>query len=83
MATGDPVPDCTGTYTYWGQAAGEAAFKHESADWYISKHADSGNYIVSAYPDATGDYFWSRLPPITGQYDPLGLAAGNVTVADA
>lgn len=81
IATGDPVPDCLGTYLYGGEHNGAPYYKHETKAFYIWYFPRDNVWILSVILGEPAGSNWWRLATSEGEYAPGGDFSGNPFVA--
>lgn len=79
--TGDPVPDCTGTYQYAGVHNGEPYYKHQAAAFYLWYSGVADNWAISIAPGEVGPGDWHSDDGRFDTFEPTAPYTGNPVTA--
>lgn len=79
--TGDPVPDCTGTYKYAGQYNDQPYYLRLDAAFAIWSPPAGGVSVISTAPGQPYPGYWTHVDTVEGTYTPQGDYTGNPQVA--
>lgn len=79
--TGDPVPDCKGTYKFAGIYDGDPYYELPDASYAVWSRGEAG-MTISPTPGDLANPRWSKpQPDPVGTYNPYGGSSGNPQVA--
>lgn len=83
---GNPIPDITGWYLYFGQINANNAFYDQVSGFYVWWHQGILRWLVSDDPPnlpGPADFWWKNpLPDWVGLYAPQGMSVNDLNVVD-
>jgi len=81
IVTGNPDPDCKGTYVVNGTHDGEDLWERSDSAFFIWYYSAGARWCISPFPGATGLSRWYHIGGIEGIYSPYHLYTGNPVVS--
>ncbi|MBA7655555.1 hypothetical protein ES703_63461 [subsurface metagenome] len=80
IVTGDPVPDCTGTYELGGTYDGKNYYKRKDSAYYLWYRSEVDYWVLDDGFIDHPVYIWRHKSTLEGTYVPLHPATGNPIV---
>jgi len=80
IVTGNPTPDCKGTYELAGTYNDKDYYKRSDSAYWIWYYPPEDSWAISDALGSWVNFLWNRYKTIRGTYNPAGNASGNPIV---